>query len=312
MLSLWLILLQMTLVVISLRLLFGRVLPNLRRVRCPEIVLDIWAPISLALPMLVMVVRMEENVQGVGWLPLGGPLVCGVFGLSMMLILSQRGQDNPGLTLKPMSIWMVTGLVMLFLGAAHELRVWTGQAMFAIGAVLMWMNTADSPGGNGGPANATTDEMRTGYAMLWVVICSLGQGLAAMNCEPEWWPLNGAMMIVYALMVLAATARICGPQTALRLGGWIATYGVLFGLGLASLLFMMPTVLGALTGAETDMSDRVAYGFGLYAWEGSFLLMLGPAAWLLMRLHVVLQRLAGILVLLAISVLAAWRLASMV
>ena len=274
MLSLALILLQTALVVVSLRLMIGSVLPSLRRMRSQEIVLDIWAPISLALPMLVMVGRMQEDAQGVGWVPIGGPLVCGAFGLGMMLLFGQSDQGNSGLTLKPMAIWMTTGLVMLLLGVAHELWVWTGQVMFALGAVLMWVNATHSPEL---PTRANEDEMNAGKAMLWVLLCSLGQGLAAVFCDQEWWPLSGAMMIAYALMVLAATARICGPQSTIRLGGWTATYGVMFGLGLSSLLFMLPTVFGVLTGQAPNISDRVAHGFGPYALEGSLLLILGPA-----------------------------------
>ncbi|MCH7601885.1 MAG: hypothetical protein IIB54_03875 [Planctomycetes bacterium] len=308
MLSLALILLQTVLVVVSLRLLIGSILPSLRRMRCSDIVLDIWLPISLALPMLVMVGRMHEDAQGVGWVPLGGPLVCGAFGLGMMLLFGQPGQDNSGLTLKPMAIWMTTGLVMLFLGVAHELRVWTGQVMFALGAVLMWLNATHS---SELPAKANADEMNVGYATFWVVLCSLGQGLAAVFCDQAWWPLSSAMMIAYAVMVLAATARLCGPQSALRLGGWTATYGVMFGLGLASLLFMLPTMLEVWAGESPNISDRVAHGFGRYALEGSLLLILGPVGWLTMRLHVTTRRVCGILALLATSTLAAWRLASM-
>ncbi len=161
------------------------------------------------------------------------------------------------------------------------------------------------------PTRVNEDEMYVGYAMLWVLLCSLGQGLAAVFCDQEWWPLSGAMMIAYALMALAATARLCGPQSAIRLGGWTATYGVMFGLGLASLLFMLPTVYEVLTGEAPKISDRVAHGFGTYALEGSLLLILGPAGWLSIRLNVTSRRLCGILALLATSALAAWRLASM-
>ena len=31
--------------------------------------------------------------------------------------------------------------LLLLLGAAHDLTVWTGQCTFAIAAVLLWMNT---------------------------------------------------------------------------------------------------------------------------------------------------------------------------
>ena len=35
--------------------------------------------------------------------------------------------------------------LLLLLGAAHDLTIWIGQCVFAIAAVLVWINTPDVP-----------------------------------------------------------------------------------------------------------------------------------------------------------------------
>jgi hypothetical protein len=143
------------------------------------------------------------------------------------------------------------------------------------------------------------------------LLFGLGQGVAALMVAPEYIGISGAIMIASVVIVLAGSARIAGVNVTLRLGGWTAAYGMLFSLGLASLLFMMPTVFGYFVGGEPTAMVGVARGFGLYAIEALGLILLGPALLLLPRMGERPRRTLGVAVLLGAAGLAAFRLASL-
>ena len=106
------------------------------------------------------------------------------------------------------------------------------------------------------------------------------------------------------------------PLSCLRLGGWAATYGVLFGLGLISLCAMLPEVYHIVADGWL-MSEHgwprppivsVAYGFGTFAVEGTLLLMLGGAAAAAAGWPDAWRRIGGAIVILGAAALIVWRL----
>lgn len=298
---------QAFLAVAGLRMMLFRVFPNLSRIHHSALVIDIWGPITIVLPMMVMVGHLDGDVRSSGWVSVGGPLLCAylTFGL---IFLAGRNTDvmQARPTSRTLVIWMGLGLIYLLLSIAYTMTIWTGQVLFAMGAVLMWINTPDVAG------HAQTlreEDTRVVSGVTLALLFGVGQGIAGYLVEPDYRSISGAMMIVYAVMILAGAVRIAGTNIALRLGGWAATYGMLFSLGTASLLFMIPTVIGYFMGNQPSISVGVARGFGLYAFEAMGLLLLGPAVLLVARLGAHSRRFLGGAVLLGAAVLAALRLA---
>lgn len=301
------IVVQAALAIIGARLMLFRVLPHLSRIRHPSLVTDIWGPITLALPMLIMIGRLDGDVRGIGWVPIGGPMWCALIALGLALFAggprdeASQASPNP----RTLMIWVSMALIYLLLSGAHILTVWTGQAMFAMGAVMMWLNTPDT---SENPHSTDKVESHAGSGMTFALLCAIGQGIAAYIAGIEWAGISGALMLAHVTIVLAGAARIAGMQATVRLGGWTATYGLLFSLGLASLLFMLPTILGVFSSGDSTISVHVARGFGLFSFEAVGLLILGPAALLFTHLADGRRRLLGGAVLLAAACLAAWRL----
>lgn len=302
-----LMVIQAALAVAGLRMLLLRVFPNLSRIHHPSLVTDIWGPIAIVIPMIVMVGHLDGDMRASGWVSVGGPLLCAYLTFGLILLVNRNPDMMQAMpSTRTLVIWMGLGLTYLLLSIAHTMTVWTGQVLFAMGALLMWINTPDIEGHS---QTLREEDARVMSGMTLAMICGIGQGLAGYLVEPGYRGISGAMMIVYAFMILAGAVRIAGASVTLRLGGWAATYGLLFSLGVASMLFMYPTVVGYFMGNEPSISVGVARGFGLYAFEAMGLLLLGPALLFTARLGVHPRRFLGGVVLLGAAVLAALRLA---
>ncbi|MHC4948142.1 MAG: hypothetical protein ACYTG1_07755 [Planctomycetota bacterium] len=300
-----LVALQAALAVVALHQLVRHVLPGLARLAHAALLLDVWGPVALVLPMMFMAGRVDGSVRGPGWIAVGGPVVCGLVALGGALAVGR----SPRPAVRAAVVWTGTGLVLLLLAAAHELTVWAGQCAFAAGAVILWMNTPDAkPAGDA----SRDDEPSAPYtAMLVVLVCALGQGLAAFAAPADLAAVSGALMVTQAAMAVTAAAVLAGPDAALRLGGWAAALGVIFALGVMSLCTVMPQVV-RLFGAEGPVPvQRVAYGFGSYATEALGLALLAAAATGAGVLAGWGRRVAGLATVVAASVLAAWRLAGL-
>jgi len=107
-----------------------------------------------------------------------------------------------------------------------------------------------------------------------------------------------------------SSAVVAGGQVAIRVGGWAATYGVLFALGIMSLIRMIPAAIQVLVGPELVATGPIANGFGVYAPEACALVLLAGAGWVAGDLPVRLQRGLGGLLLVLCALLAAWRLSA--
>ncbi|UCD76662.1 MAG: hypothetical protein JSV91_07000 [Phycisphaerales bacterium] len=317
MFELWIpLLVQAIFAVLGIELFRRRVLRGLGSVGGvggAGLVLDVWGPIALVLPLLFHVGWIEGRVAGVGWSLAGGPVACGLLALGIAGITGLDCGKNRQPKAPAIAAWTGAGLILLLQSAAGEMTLWTGQCTFAAAAVLMWMNT---PGA--GPEHETADgaTVRTGWALVLAVLCAAGQGCVALYSDIEIRPWVAAVSLAYATVVLALAARTAGGGACVRLGGWAATYGVLFGMGLISLCALVPEVYHIVADGWMMSEHRwprppiasVAYGFGTFAVEGTLLLMLGGLAAAAARTPESWRRIAGAIVLLGAAALIVCRL----
>ena len=270
--------------------------------------INVFAPLALVGPMVLLVGRIDGSVHGLGWVPIGGPIACGMFALACALIVGNQ-LDQRITALRPLLLatWVSTGVVMLLVTATHELTLSVGQCAFALAAVILWLNTPQGASAGSGRAKVS------GYGALWPALalaCSLGQGVAALMIDPSLAGYSGALMVTYAAMSAAIFACVCGTTAALSVGGWATVYGVLFAMGIMSLRQLIPMTVQTVTGGNTAALKHVAYGFGAYAPEAALMLTLGAAAtstkWMGRRP----QRIGGVILLVVAAAWCAWRLSA--
>lgn len=304
------LLVQAVLALVALHQIARRVLPAAPASADTEAVIDAWAPLALVLPMVLMVGQVEWTVRGVGWIAVGGPIVCGYLGLGLV---AWRGPisaaDAPDrLTPRMLLMWTATGVLLLLLGWRQDLSLWVGQSVFAIAAVLLWTNVPTHA--SAGPPGAA------GAALLLAMLCAAGQGVAALVAGPAMAPACAALMILYAGAGLLAIARAMGSRATLRVAGWAATFGVLLGVGGLSLLKLFGVLAAAVwTGhPETGLpaGAAISYGFGAYALEATALALLGAAAIAAERLARRGRALLAATAIAAAILLAGWRLAGLI
>ena len=203
----------------------------------PNVIINVLAPLALVGPMVLLVGRIDGSVHGLGWIPIGGPVACGMFALACALIVGNQF-DQRTAALRPLLLatWVSTGVVMLLVAATHELTISVGQCAFTLAAVILWLNTPQRASVGTSPAKAS------GSGILWpalALVCSLGQGIAALMIDPSLAGYSGALMVTYAAMGAAIFACVCGTTAALSVGGWATVYGVLFALGFGVGIFAL-------------------------------------------------------------------------
>ncbi|MCI0630873.1 MAG: hypothetical protein L0Y44_09500 [Phycisphaerales bacterium] len=352
---LWLAL-QATFAIIAIEQLRRHALPVVNNLQHPSLILDVWGPLSLVIPMVLFVARLDSvqwTMRGIGWMIIGGPIVCGLIALGLSMIgarsLQARAQQGapsepsaaPGSPLAfvdPLPRRLIlsiagAGFLLLLLAAAHDLTLWMGQCIFAIAAVLLWVNTPEliAPGSRPlADQRPTRAELRAGIAMTIAVACSVGQAVASLATPNQLVPISGAIIIATAAMVLAYTVVLAGTPATLRLGLWSASLGVLFGLGAISIAHVVPEAWRIIRTGESMPLDRIATGFGNYALEAFVLLAMAGGAAAITRpgfrlnpgqstgtpqanqsqVPVVLYRALGLTFVTLAALLAAWRLAS--
>jgi hypothetical protein len=306
----WLVLaIQALFAVIGLRLLVRRVLPALHGTPHVEIFTDVWGPLTIVGPMLFLAVRVRDQVTGIGWLAVDGPLLIALMGAGMAM--TRRGiigspAPRPDAAMKRGIVTAACAAIfLLLLGAAHDLTLWMGQCAFAVGAVLLWINT---PLDRLTAAHNQQNDAGAGLAITAAAPCALIQGLAMLHADDQTRLSSGALAIVSAAVVLAAAARISGPAACLRLAMWSAALGVFFGIGLISLMHMLPEAIRAIRTGEAGPVHRVARGFGAFAPEASALLLVCAFQLVHQRLRSQYVAWIGIAALMAASAAVVWRL----
>jgi hypothetical protein len=300
---------QVMLAAVALHVLARRVYPALGQVRQGELVVDVWLPVALIIPLLFMVDGVDGSVRTAGWPSLGGPVLCGLIALAIAAMIGRGGigvfgeefaeGESIGWRLAPRItlVGLLGGLVLLLLGAAHIMSIWVGQAAFALAAIVLWINTPDSDhAADRLPAPA---QVHAGFGMLIVLFCAFGQGVAGRMASVDGRPIAVAIMLSYAAIALAFAARQTSAGMCVRIGVWAASLGVLFALGVISILAMIPRVVVTFMGVELPPhSMLIAAGFGSFALEATLLMVLAPLAAGVLRLPGVLRVVIGIVILL--------------
>jgi hypothetical protein len=248
--------------------------------------------------MMFFVGRVDTTVRGAGWMMIGGPIAVATLAMAASYVAVRPAalEERSGGSVRPMRRVAVhsigAGAILLLLSAAHDLTLWAGQCAFAMGAVLLWMNTPDSHVDAGEPRESSSVR-QAGVGMTIALACAVGQGAASMMSGPGTAGISGAMMLAAAAMAVAAAARLAGPAHATRIGLWAATYGVLLGLGMLSIKRLVPSAWEVVETGETLPIGRVVSGFGAYAYEAVALMMAGAGAVLQHGLSAPIQRALG-------------------
>jgi hypothetical protein len=307
--TLLLLIVQAALAVTGLGLLNRKVFPAMGAARQPELIADVWVPLAVVLPMLFLAGRVDMTVRGVGWVPVGGPVCAGILALGAATLAARGALKEVGADHRALACWAGAGLVLLMLGAAHDLTVWTGQCAFALAAVLLWMNTPPLPhSARTAPAGRPT---AAGPWMGAVFLCAIGQGVVGLLLTGSASAISAAMMVGYAAAAGAGAATLGGPAWAVRIGGWSAAIGMLLGVGLISLLRLAPQALAVAVFPQARVSVEVAHSFGAYALEGMLLLLLPAAALAAVRLPQRSRWLLGAGMIFVGAAVAGWRVAYM-
>lgn len=284
------------------------VLPAMNRLRHPALVLDVWLPVALVLPLMFLAVGVEGSVRGVGWFPIASPVVIGLAAFGGAMLLGGSAAKGDVLPAVRLTVAMVlAGVILLLLGAAHVMTIWVGQFAFAIGAVLLWINTPDEDAGMR-QVPPSEIQMRAGWGMLIMLGCAIGQGVTALVIWQNHATWSGGIMLLTAIVILARSTRTIGTDGTMRIGLWASALGVFFGLGMLSLIDLPRRMLLAAVGELEPKQGAIAFGFGVYAFEATVLLVLAGLAWLVPGSNPLLRRVLGVLAMLALAIFLVIRL----
>ncbi len=312
---------QAILAAASLHLVWWHVLPGLARTADARLIVDVWMPVAMAVPLVFVAMTIESDVKGIGWTPLAGPIAVAIASAGFALLAARGEFDALGDDVlrdgsADAPIWphrarvacasLLAGVVLLMLGAAHTMTIWIGQAAFAVAALLLWVNTPDEPAGS---RAVSPTEMKLRAASMAAVFLALGAGAAVFWVDRAHLPLASCVVLAHAIAVAGMSGFAVAPGMASRLGLWTASIGVLATLGVLSLRTLLPRAVEALTADYIEpRPPDIAYGFGAYAFEATALIVLVPAVFAVARLNRAVQRVLGAVLLIATGAIIAWRL----
>jgi hypothetical protein len=297
----------------GLRQLFRNVFPETRRLTHPSLIVDVWGPLIVIGPMLFLTGQIGEHVAGPGWLAIGGPLIVAIIGAGMSLVrqsvIHEPAARGDSVLIRACIAGACASALLLLLGAAHDQTLWMGQCAFAVGAVLLWINTpteALKSRASEGPGDA-----RAGLGLTAAAACGVVQGIVMLNTIGNARLAGAAIAVVYTVIALGAAVRVIGPAEGARMSLWCAAFGVFFSLGLISLSRMMPEALRALRTGESEPVRRVACGFGALALEATALMLACAILAVATRLGGRGATAIGLLMAMAATTLLVWRITHM-
>ncbi|MDP6479320.1 MAG: hypothetical protein QGI75_04690 [Phycisphaerales bacterium] len=206
----------------------------------------LWIPVLVILPGLGLItggghMLSIESLAGISL----GPLV-GVVAVPLLLLgPSQWSRDQWHADDRLPLAWPAIGVLLMALAVAGRVPEFLTLVAFALGVVLLWMETTprshERHGGDGG-----------GWVLLGVVLAS---ALAVVNAVGPggWLPLVIAFAAAWAIIV-RASVRLGRRRTLLAVG-WAAMMGPVLGLGVLGQDGLRGTVLNTLK------SDVVFVGY---------------------------------------------------
>lgn len=311
---------QAALAAITVDQLRRRVFGSQRTATQSVIVVDVWGPVIVCLPMLGFVGQTQESVRGIGWMTVGAPVAAGVLALGAAIIVSfdrtatsianRNGASSVpnwlgGLPIRSASAWTFAGIALVLLASAHHMSLWVGQCTFALAAALLWWNSPDDDELSDSQEPADR-EMNSG--LMIALLAAVVHSVVVFKMPGEFVRISGGVVMLTAAMIIAAAARLAGPMACIGIGGWAATYGFLLGCGALSLEKLMPQAIRVVQLGEAAPVGRIAHGYGAYALEGLLLASLAGFWTIVHRLPQSVARIIGVVVLVFAAVLAAWRL----
>ncbi len=324
-----LLVIQVLIALGMVRLLARRIVPALGALRQPELVLDVWLPLTFVLPVIILAPGIEGSLRGggglvgevnelapawLGWSAGGAPVVIGMLIIATGWIAGRPGigpfgeevaeGDSIGWRLGPriLTVAVATGVLLLLLAAADVLSLWVGQMAFALAAVLLWINTPehdqdrvqDRDQGRDQRAKVTREQAAAGFAMMVTVLGSAGVGLLG-RFGGEWTGFTAIVLAAtFAVVAAVLMARRWGGGLCMRAGLWAAGIGTLLGVGALSLGFLVPRSLMAIFGQASDPQPLlITFGMGTLAFEAVLLIVISMVVGAWRQLPETLQRLAG-------------------
>lgn len=300
-----------------------KVTPNLPAMKQRRLVIEVWAPFALVAPLLCGAAFIGDDVSaGTGWMPIAGPILCAMIAGGIAVCRSERaapperGMVSIGYA---GALWVIAGVMLLMLCAADTLTVLVGQCTFAIGAVVLWINTPATRELDDAQAIETgrAAERAAGTAVALIVLLAAAQCVAIIGAGAEHALLSGAIAGA-ALLVMLGSVALSGPAAnGERLAGWCAALGALFGLGVLSMLHVIPHAMKVIRPEQITAGGNlapppieVAYGFAVLAPEASGLILLGLLALAGDRLPKAVRSSGGAILALGSACLILWRLLS--
>jgi hypothetical protein len=245
------------------------------------------------------------------------------FGLALGRMPSPAGSAlRPYIGLFPPVVWSISAVILLLLCAANGLTVLVGQCIFAAAAVVLWINTPPTQQDH---QTKNPEVRRSGnravLGMLLVALLALGQGAALLvasagNSGADHAARSACFIAIgYAAVLLFITSIVAPPTDAMRLSGWSAMLGAIFGVGLLSLLHLLPTAMhslhlndGPVDPLHVLPSFEVAHGFAALAPEATGLLAIGLAGVTADRIGSLGRKTAGGLLVFTVCCLLFWKL----
>ncbi len=312
MLSWAMIAIQLVLVALALHLWRWHVLPNLRPLGHRALIVDVWGPMSVVIPLVFTVGWVGYSVRESGWVMLGGPIVCGLFAVAVAAVMRPHGERSAtfsnadGLSWSAGAWASIVGIILLLLGAAHVMNIWMGQIAFALLAVVLWTNTPPAR-----ESNVDNDQAAAWLGMIGIVLAGFVLGGTSLAVAEGHRVASAVILVGYGGAVFLLAARYAGPAVAVRMGLWAAGLGVLAALGAISILHMLPQAIQLALGGHVADVRSVAHSFGAFALEAVMLLVLPLLVLGLWRLDAPARRMAGLFLMAAIVAVVTWRLAGM-
>lgn len=130
--------------------------------------------------------------------------------------------------------WPAVGVLLLVLAVAGVAPEVVALAVFAIGAVLAWMETIPGP-----------DEHYGGPGIGWLALAVIGGVVLAATCM---WSVSPGPPLAVAMgaggLLCLGVARTCGPRMGIIAGGWAAVLGATLGTGMSSQISAATFVAG--------------------------------------------------------------------
>ena len=297
---------QATLAVVGLELLRKAFRSTLKDDTPKSITLDVILPIAIVLPLALQATRVEASVSGIGWISIGGPVVCGLIAVGCSFIVGKSIKDQNGpLSAFSIMMWLASGAVLLLLAATNELTIPVGQCVFAIAAIVLWLNTPTDKLLN---QSSDSDQEMSSDSFSWVLGLAVAQSVVALLIDKDLARISSTIMMVYAFMAMAIIASLCGPLSVLRVGGWVACYGVFFAIGFMTLMQLVPMARVVFDSGDGEKYIHVAKDFGIFAPEAVMLIALAGFAMLQKRLSDISGMIWGGVVLVIAIAWCVWKL----